>query len=319
MVIRLPIYLYVVLVSIDKCYAFGKNINYYSSGVCPHIGTFPLCRKSLISCVQVSTSAVNFTTRSRKTKKLSCCHLICISLPGDKFHPYFTANDEYDDKFYCLDFSECNNTIEYRTDSSVSPHTLTHTHTHSHAHTDTLMHTHTHTLTHSCTHKHTHTHTHIHTHTHTHTLTHTHRHTHAHTHTHTCTHRHTHAHTHIHTHTHTHTHTDTHTQTHSCTHTHTHMHTQTHSCTHTHTLTHSCTHTHTHTHTHTDTLMHTHTADNTWSHKPVTGYKVKGRRSHCAVSFGSTVLYFGGYNAVHKHHFGDLFVLHTGEGLLAKS
>ncbi len=49
-----------------------------------------------------------------------------------------------------------------------------------------------------------------------------------------------------------------------------------------------------------------------WSEKEVTGYCPEGRRSHCAITYGSSVLYYGGYNAVYKQHFGDLFLLDTG-------
>ena len=45
------------------------------------------------------------------------------------------------------------------------------------------------------------------------------------------------------------------------------------------------------------------------------GYGVKGRRSHCAACIGSSVLYFGGYNATTKEHFGDVFIVNTGRGL----
>lgn len=50
-----------------------------------------------------------------------------------------------------------------------------------------------------------------------------------------------------------------------------------------------------------------------WKKRNVTGYPAKGRRSHCAVSIGTSVLLFGGYNASHKQHFGDLFLVNTGE------
>ena len=43
------------------------------------------------------------------------------------------------------------------------------------------------------------------------------------------------------------------------------------------------------------------------------GYGVKGRRSHCAVTIGDNVMYFGGYNATTKEHFGDVFIVNTGE------
>lgn len=29
-----------------------------------------------------------------------------LNSAGDKYHPYFTANDEYDNTFYCLNFGE---------------------------------------------------------------------------------------------------------------------------------------------------------------------------------------------------------------------
>ncbi len=49
-----------------------------------------------------------------------------------------------------------------------------------------------------------------------------------------------------------------------------------------------------------------------WKKRAVTGYRPNGRRSHCAVSVGTNVLFFGGYNAFHKQHFGDIFCLDTG-------
>ena len=55
-----------------------------------------------------------------------------------------------------------------------------------------------------------------------------------------------------------------------------------------------------------------HVATLIWSEKEVTGYCPEGRRSHCAITYGSSVLYYGGYNAVYKQHFGDLFLLDTG-------
>ncbi len=42
------------------------------------------------------------------------------------------------------------------------------------------------------------------------------------------------------------------------------------------------------------------------------GYQAKGRRSHCAVNVGTNVIFFGGYNALHKQHFGDMFSINTG-------
>ena len=52
-----------------------------------------------------------------------------------------------------------------------------------------------------------------------------------------------------------------------------------------------------------------------WKKQDITGYGVKGRRSHCAACIGSSVLYFGGYNATTKEHFGDVFIVNTGRGL----
>ena len=52
-----------------------------------------------------------------------------------------------------------------------------------------------------------------------------------------------------------------------------------------------------------------------WKKRKVTGYHAKGRRSHCAVDIGTSVLIFGGYNAIHKQHFGDLFMVNTGMSL----
>lgn len=50
-----------------------------------------------------------------------------------------------------------------------------------------------------------------------------------------------------------------------------------------------------------------------WTKEYVIGYRPRGRRSHCAISMGNNVLYFGGYNAVSKQHYGDLFLVNTGE------
>ena len=50
-----------------------------------------------------------------------------------------------------------------------------------------------------------------------------------------------------------------------------------------------------------------------WKKQDITGYEVKGRRSHCAVTIGDNVMYFGGYNATTKEHFGDVFIVNTGE------
>ena len=49
-----------------------------------------------------------------------------------------------------------------------------------------------------------------------------------------------------------------------------------------------------------------------WKKQDITGYGVKGRRSHCAACIGSSVIYFGGYNATTKEHFGDVFIVDTG-------
>jgi hypothetical protein len=49
-----------------------------------------------------------------------------------------------------------------------------------------------------------------------------------------------------------------------------------------------------------------------WCKAPKKGpYRPDGRRSLTAVAFGENVLYFGGYNATKKCHYGDLFVLNT--------
>ena len=49
-----------------------------------------------------------------------------------------------------------------------------------------------------------------------------------------------------------------------------------------------------------------------WKKQDVTGYGVKGRRSHCAACIGNSVIYFGGYNATTKEHFGDVFIVNIG-------
>ena len=52
-----------------------------------------------------------------------------------------------------------------------------------------------------------------------------------------------------------------------------------------------------------------------WKKQDVSGYGVKGRRSHTAACIGSSVIYFGGYNATTKEHFGDVFIVNTGRYL----
>jgi len=48
-----------------------------------------------------------------------------------------------------------------------------------------------------------------------------------------------------------------------------------------------------------------------WVKVATRGYRVEGRRSHCAARLGNSVLYFGGYNANLKQHFGDVFMVDT--------
>jgi hypothetical protein len=49
-----------------------------------------------------------------------------------------------------------------------------------------------------------------------------------------------------------------------------------------------------------------------WFKAPRKGpYHPSGRRSLSAVAFGDSILYFGGYNATKKYHYGDLFMLNT--------
>ncbi|KAL5474818.1 hypothetical protein EMCRGX_G026835 [Ephydatia muelleri] len=61
-----------------------------------------------------------------------------------------------------------------------------------------------------------------------------------------------------------------------------------------------------------DTKFYTYNLDQCqWSKVEVTGYRPDGRRSHCAVHYGNSIIYFGGYNALSKQHFGDLFILNT--------
>ena len=49
--------------------------------------------------------------------------------------------------------------------------------------------------------------------------------------------------------------------------------------------------------------------DKTWSEMITTGYNPGGRQSHSAAYFRESVIYFGGFNARQKKHFGDLFIL----------
>jgi hypothetical protein len=48
-----------------------------------------------------------------------------------------------------------------------------------------------------------------------------------------------------------------------------------------------------------------------WSTLNTTGYQPSGRRSHVAEPYGHYVMFFGGYNAHSKNHYGDLFLLNT--------
>ena len=51
--------------------------------------------------------------------------------------------------------------------------------------------------------------------------------------------------------------------------------------------------------------------DGSWSQMITTGYNPGGRRSHSAVYFRESLIYFAGYNAKEKKHFGDLFILNV--------
>ena len=51
--------------------------------------------------------------------------------------------------------------------------------------------------------------------------------------------------------------------------------------------------------------------DGNWSQMITTGYNPGGRRSHSAVYFRENLIYFAGFNAKEKEHFGDLFVLNV--------
>ena len=51
--------------------------------------------------------------------------------------------------------------------------------------------------------------------------------------------------------------------------------------------------------------------DGNWSQMITTGYNPGGRRSHSAVYFRENLIYFAGFNAKEKKHFGDLFVLNV--------
>lgn len=48
-----------------------------------------------------------------------------------------------------------------------------------------------------------------------------------------------------------------------------------------------------------------------WSQMITSGYSPGGRRSHSAVYFRESVIYFAGFNAREKKHFGDVFVLNV--------
>ena len=51
-----------------------------------------------------------------------------------------------------------------------------------------------------------------------------------------------------------------------------------------------------------------------WHKAPKKGpYWPDGRRSLSAIAVGDSILYFGGYNAEKKYHYGDLFMLNTGQ------
>ena len=51
-----------------------------------------------------------------------------------------------------------------------------------------------------------------------------------------------------------------------------------------------------------------------WFKAPKKGpYRPDGRRSLVSVAVGDSVLYFGGYNATKKTHYGDLFMLNTSQ------
>lgn len=49
--------------------------------------------------------------------------------------------------------------------------------------------------------------------------------------------------------------------------------------------------------------------DGTWSQMITSGYNPGGRRSHSAVYFRESIIYFAGFDALRKVHFGDVFIL----------
>ena len=49
--------------------------------------------------------------------------------------------------------------------------------------------------------------------------------------------------------------------------------------------------------------------DGKWVQMITSGYSPGGRRSHSAVHFRESVIYFDGFNARKKKHFGDVFIL----------
>ena len=51
--------------------------------------------------------------------------------------------------------------------------------------------------------------------------------------------------------------------------------------------------------------------DGKWAQMITSGYNPGGRRSHSAVCFRESVIYFAGFNAREKKHFGDVFILNV--------
>jgi len=51
--------------------------------------------------------------------------------------------------------------------------------------------------------------------------------------------------------------------------------------------------------------------DGSWSQVITTGYKPVGRRSHSAAYYRESIIYFAGFNACQKKHFGDVFILNV--------
>ena len=51
--------------------------------------------------------------------------------------------------------------------------------------------------------------------------------------------------------------------------------------------------------------------DGKWAQMITSGYNPGGRRSHSAVNFRESVIYFAGFNDCQEKHFGDVFILNV--------